>query len=307
MPSNKTVDVNGRTYDRVTGMPINRPAKADEPKQRSNTAAHSVHASTQRSQTLHRRSTKKPGPPKRPQPGRLMDVSRSRHVSRYAEKPTTAAAPVTPKPAEKPDAAAKTHPIAKRAASKKPAVATTAKQTKNAAIAEALAAPKAKSDAPKQMGGLRWSRRASVVLGLCIVLIIAGIITYLNLPTISVAVASSQANVDASYPKYKPDGYTLIQPVSFKSGEVSLTFQSNTNDSEYVVTQASSSWDSSAVLDNIVKKSVGENYATNQERGLTIYTYKGNAAWVTGGVLYTITGDAPLSTDQVLRIATSLT
>jgi hypothetical protein len=60
------------------------------------------------------------------------------------------------------------------------------------------------------------------------------------------------------------------------------------------------------VLDNYVKEKAGDNYITYNERGLTIYTYNSNAAWVNNGVLYTIDGDAPLSSDQIRRIATSL-
>lgn len=45
---------------------------------------------------------------------------------------------------------------------------------------------------------------------------------------------------------------------------------------------------------------------TTSERGLTIFTYKNNAIWVNGGILYSISGDASLSGDQIRQIATSL-
>ncbi len=319
MPSNKTVDVNGRAYDRVTGMPITTPTQKPTPAERNVSAASSVHAAPQRSQTLHRRATKKPGLLKRSQVGRHMDIARSNDVARFSKEaqpqsakpaqPTTVAVANRPKhidigPAKRPV----THPLARKAAARPVHAPATAKQTKEAAIARALDAPKATSEEPlKQARRFFWSRRASIVTALLSILLLTGVITFFNLPTISVAVASSQADVAAVYPKYIPDGYHLAQPVGFKSGEVSLTFQSISNESKYIVTQATSSWDSSAVLDNIVRKEVGENYATNRERGLTIFTYDGNAAWVTGGILYTIDSSAPLSTDQVLRIASSLT
>ena len=74
----------------------------------------------------------------------------------------------------------------------------------------------------------------------------------------------------------------------------------------YTLSQTKSGWDSSAVLENYVSPKVGDNYMTNSVNGLTIYTYGPNAAWVNDGILYTVSGDAPLSTDQVERIATSM-
>ena len=94
--------------------------------------------------------------------------------------------------------------------------------------------------------------------------------------------------------------------MTYSDGEVNLTFKSNSNDSAYAINQKRSSWDSSAVLDNVVTPAVGENYTTTKERGLTIYTYEKGAAWANAGILYTITGNASLSGDQIRRIATSL-
>jgi len=85
-----------------------------------------------------------------------------------------------------------------------------------------------------------------------------------------------------------------------------MKFASNSGPQNFTVTQSKTSWDSSAVLDNYIKEKAGDNYITYDEHGLTIYTYGSNAAWVNGGVLYTITGDAPLSGDQIRHIATSM-
>ena len=59
-------------------------------------------------------------------------------------------------------------------------------------------------------------------------------------------------------------------------------------------------------LENYVKEKSHDEYSTAQEKGLTIYNYGSNAAWVSGGILYTIDGDAPLSPDQIRKIATSV-
>ena len=345
MPTNKTITINGRVYDAATGLPINKatydvsrvstPAakKAEkvEPKEEKKptpqveravpTAATEVHSTTQRSKTLVRRATKKPEKAaKRPTTGRHMDMARSKNITKFAPHPVvqnlapkTITGPVVkPSPQAKPDRAPQVHPVAAKAvarsAAKKPTVSkpTTTKEVKNSAIAAAMATPKAKP-AKKSKKHNKWVRRiitvGSIVLALGLVLY--GI--YHFVPSVSVGIASAQAGVKATYPEYVPDGYSLNHPVTYSDGEVALKFKSNSNDNSYVITQTRSSWDSSAVLDNVVRPAAGEDYTTTKERGLTVYSYKNNAAWVNGGVLYVISSDnAPLSGEQIRHIATSL-
>lgn len=321
MQANKTVTINGRKYDAVTGLPIVQPkATATTVKkptvQRPATAgAASVHNNApQRSKTLHRRVTKKPAPlAQRPaNSGRHMDIARSTQVKKFASHP------VTPKPAaavtSKPDIGPKTHPVAKRAVAKVEAKRPTtisapvnAKAVKDNAIAKQLSAPSKKRPADrKAKKRFVWTRTFTIITALFAVLIAGAAITYTNLPNVSVAIAAAQAGVDASYPKFVPDGYSLSQPVTFSDGSVSLSFLSNSGAGEYTITQSRSAWDSTAVLENVVRKEAGDNYVINQERGLTVYSYDGNAAWVNGGILYTIDSSAPLSSDHIRRIATSL-
>jgi len=311
MQANKTVTINGRIYDAVTGLPIeqkqvstDKPLKPAAVKRVATASASAIHTTTQRSQTLRRRSTKKPGLPKRPQPGTHMDISRSSKVARFAPHPAT---PVK-KIESTPDVTAKIHPTAARATARlntRPQVAASSKQVKDAAISAAIAKPSLKPAKQKRFK-LRWSRRFSIITGFFVVLILGAYLTYANMPSLSVGFAAAQAGINATYPEYRPDGYHLDQPVTYSDGEVTLEFASNTGSGGYTIVQTRSSWDSSAVLDNVVKKAVGDNYVTTQERGLTIYSYDNKAVWVNGGILYMINSNAPLSGEQVRRIATSL-
>jgi hypothetical protein len=306
MSPKKTVTINGRVYDAVTGLPIEAPRKAAQPttakKRTAPSSSSAVHSAPQRSQTLHRRAAKKVGVVKRPTPGRHMDIARSTQVSRFASHPVT---PTVKK--ETPDTPAKTHPVVKRAVAKQVAKSTpkTSKQVKDAAITAALAAPKQKQKEVKARRW-QWSRRTIIMLAVFVVLIAGALVTYFNLPQLSVAFASNQAGISASYPEYRPDGYHLSQPVTYTEGEVVLTFASNSGRGGYTITQTRSSWDSTAVLNNVVIRDVGDTSITTQERGLTLYSYDGTTVWVNGGVLYKIKVDAPLSGEQVRRIATSL-
>jgi len=352
MAPHKTITVNGRVYDAVTGLPVDapvaspvtqkatiaplspkpsvspvsaapkvaRPVGTPRPDVVKITAknAESVHSSVQHSQTLNRRAAKKPVVPnrpvtRRPVVGQQMDIARSTDVSRFAKHPVTAPVPVKPQaPATTPDKPAQTHPIVQRAFahSKPKAVApkakpATPKEVKDAAISKALATPQQKW-APLTIESKKKTRRIIIIIAVILLFIAAIVTAYRLFPGISVSLASAQAGLSATYPEYTPDGYSLSQPVTYTDGEVTLKFHSNSNDNYYTVSQTRSSWDSSAALDNVVTPEAGADYVTTKERGLTIYTFKSVAVWVNGGILYKIDSKAPLSGDQIRRIATSL-
>jgi hypothetical protein len=146
----------------------------------------------------------------------------------------------------------------------------------------------------------------SIASGSLAVMLIGAYFTYLSMPSLSTRVAAAQAGINAGYPSYRPTGYSLSGPVAFNQGTVSMKFAANAGPGSYTLQQARSGWDSSAVLSNYVEPKVGDQYTTTATNGLTIYTYGTSAAWVNCGILYTISGDAPLSSEQVQRIATSL-
>lgn len=135
---------------------------------------------------------------------------------------------------------------------------------------------------------------------------LGGYFSYISMPNLSVRVAAAQAGIDASYPSYRPDGYRLNGPVSYADGEVSLKFAANAGPQNFTITQARTTWDSSAIQENIVTPKWGSDYTSYAENGLTIYTHDNQAVWVNGGIRYSIEGDAPLSAAQIRNIATSM-
>ncbi len=308
MSKESIVTINGQQYDAITGLPVAGPVAAPSKKP---TPAGSVHSSLQRSKTLIRRVAKKPSLVKghRPKnPGRTMDIApRSSKIARFAPNPVISA----PVKVTERDLPVASHPLLSKARKQHavrstPAVAAnkTSQEIKNEAIAAALAKPPVKI--PRKRFYNRHPRALTIVALSIVIAVLGAYITYVNMPSLSVRVAAAQAGIKATYPEYRPDGYSLNGPVTFSDNQVTINFIANTGTSKFSIKQAKSSFDSSAVLDNVVRKTAGEKYITNQEQGLTIYTYSGNAAWVNGGILYTIDGDAPLSGDQIRRIATSM-
>ena len=245
-------------------------------------------------------------------------------------------APATSKPAPQQTAInrpAKTHPIIRRAQQRplsvnnqlrkdrrpmpivktpaiipqkieKPAVKT-AKELKNEAIEKALsneiASNKKTRRRQKKGGALRLLNTFSVGFA---VMLLGGYLTYLSMPNISIKMAAVQSGIDAKYPGYKPDGYALNGPIKFKSGEVTMRYAYADGSSAYTITQQKSNWNSSAVKEFFSEKHKSPN--TTMIDGLTIYSGGKEAAWVNGGILYQISGDANLSSDQIQKIAASL-
>ena len=153
----------------------------------------------------------------------------------------------------------------------------------------------------KKGGALRWLNTFSVGFA---VMLLGGYLTYLSMPNISIKMAAVQSGIDAKYPSYKPDGYALNGPIKFKSGEVSMKYAYADGSSGYTITQQKSGWNSSAVKEFFSEKHKNPN--TTMIDGLTIYSGGKEAAWVNGGILYQISGDANLSSSQIEKIATSL-
>jgi hypothetical protein len=119
-------------------------------------------------------------------------------------------------------------------------------------------------------------------------------------------VASTRAGFAAEMPGYKPAGFSFKGPIAYQAGRVSVTFKSNTDDRQFTLTQSSSNWNSDALLANYVA-SEKKQYQTYLDKGRTLYIYdNSNASWVDNGIWYQIEGDSSLTTDQLIRIASSL-
>jgi hypothetical protein len=269
-----------------------------------------MHQVTQKSHTLYRKALKKPDVAEaQAKPA----VERSPSISKFATEQAKAmqqeAAPLKKAEAIAP---ASVHPhmvkIMQQQAAAAPQKQLTGSDLKEQLIKERLAEVSDRHEKHhKKVGWLgRQQRMVTILSSTLALLILGGYLTYITLPSISLRVAASRAGVNANMPEYKPDGYSLDGPITYSPGEVVISYKSNTEDtSGYKIVQKATNWDSQAVLDNYVAK-LTDNYLTFQERGVTVYTFGNKAAWVNGGLLYTIEGNAALSSDQILRVATSI-
>lgn len=286
MSEQKTVVIKGVTYDIATGKPVANHAATD---------ARAIHANTSKSHTLNRRYV---APPTTAQPQHT--------IQKFAPHPSTAPKPVVN------DIAPLKHPMVakahtKQAAAKQARVIKPSQVIKQEAINDALAKSKSNRKQLKvKKTASKAHRFARIATATAAIMLLAGYLTYLTMPSLSTRIAAAQAGINAKYPSYLPSGYALSGPVTYDSGMVTINFSANASPQSYTVAQTRSSWDSTAVRENYVQPKAGQDYLTTRANGLTIYTYGHNAAWVNGGILYTITGNAPLSNEQVQRIAISM-
>lgn len=334
-----TVVINGRLYDASTGLPVVEAQKVEKKpeitiapaprpdfvsgmgdivaknsaKRQESVASipvprsqpiHIAAKKPNRSQTLSRQFVQKPA-------AKIVDnrartssplINTSPMVTKFAKKPVVApVAKRAPEPVQH-DLAVR---VERQRAAKRDEIVqkpANSRELKEALIREQMDKPHTKAKTPK-------TKRRFVIMSIAsaafTLVLIGGYFTYVNMPSLSVRVAASRAGVNAKYPEYNPSGYRIDGPVAFSPGQVTINYRSNTNDQRYSISQQNSNWDSSAVLENKVQPE-SDKYQTLSQKGLTVYKYDNKASWVNGGVLYTIDGDASLSTDQVLKIVDSI-
>lgn len=323
------ITINGQPYDPVTGLPITgaHPQVHHESKHGEHkvtvephvadvhhrSTSHHLHSSKpQRSTTLHRKSLKKPGREIVGHSVAVRNPGTTHHeVRKFAPHPIDAITPKKPVDTSAHAVHIQHHPAVVRAHAKSEAKAQslsshlpTASEKKDHALKKAVSETVQRKPLKSRMQP--HHRIGAVLSGVFALVLLGGYLTYLNMPLISVRVAAAQAGINASYPDYRPDGYALSGPVMYTDGAVSMEFKANGGNHTFTVNQTKSAWNSDAVLDNYVAPRAGRDYIPYAQHGLTIYTFDDNAAWVNGGILYTIEGDAPLSSEQIRRIATSL-
>lgn len=138
-----------------------------------------------------------------------------------------------------------------------------------------------------------------------VVLAVTVAIAWQKFPQLSVKFAGRLANINASIPNYKPEGYSLAAPASVQDGKVLIKFKSVSGQS-YDITQKPSAMTSTSLSQSLPVS--GSKLQSSQIGGNTVFIYgSGNdAAWVNNGTLYTIKDRAKLNSEQLINIVKGL-
>lgn len=182
-----------------------------------------------------------------------------------------------------------------------------ANEIKELVLKQAVKTAKDQSEKPKIKVKGEGKRRLKLIALLSIFIVITlSVLVYISMPQIALTFSNQKSGISASYPSYIPDGYRMSSLAKLDNNKVTIDYSDNDNKAKYTIYQETSNYNSYALLDNVVKPKANDKYETYTDRGLTIYIW-GNvkATWVNRGILYTIEGNANLSTDQIKSIALS--
>ena len=182
-----------------------------------------------------------------------------------------------------------------------------ANEIKELVLKQAVKTAKDQSEKPKIRVKGEGKRRLKLIALLSIFIVITlSVLVYISMPQIALTFSNQKSGISASYPSYIPDGYRISSLAKLDNNKVTIDYSDNDNKAKYTIYQETSNYNSYALLDNVVKPKANDKYETYTDRGLTIYIW-GNvkATWVNRGILYTIEGNANLSTDQIKSIALS--
>lgn len=286
---------------------------------------HVAHHKPQNSKTLMRRAVKKPAeqnkiPVKQQYPilvtksgitvnapkrlahnvdpsriARAQAVHKSHHVGRFQSQSLHAIKPHVIPVTVKEHAPA----VAAPAAPKRPH-ATTPKKID--IFEQAIATATSHTEKPPK--GIKTRRRlVNATAVLATVLVMSGFVFALNQPAIEMQIASMRAGFEAQEPRYIPQGYTKTD-ATVAGKAVSLNYESVNG--TYTLKQESSNWNSQTLFDHI-NATYGSDYSVVYSNGRVIYIYGTHeATWVSGGILYTISGSSSLNPNDVAEIAASL-
>ena len=346
MAGNKTViEINGKKYDADTGQIIGQRSSVAPPKiqkrsvdgivkpkkgtmpptKAKKTTANKIHQKSQKSKTLNRAATTKPedkpqikakaahaekAPESNTAQSGKDELAKNVNSERESRAKSQLKSPLIAKFA-RPSSSAKVEidtppsvaPVAPAPQAEAPPASHQMAQSVMSAAPAEVEEPRSQKSRKSRSPSLR---PASMFASVAVILLLAGYVTYLNIPRLALRVAASRAGFEASLPAYSPSGYDFSGPIAYNTGQITIQFDSNTNESSYNIVQRESQWDSQSLLDNYVINET-QDYLTFQERGLTVYIYDGSSAsWVDSGVWYTIEGDSELSSEQLLKIASSL-
>jgi|AntRauTorckE6833_2_1112554.scaffolds.fasta_scaffold03398_2 hypothetical protein len=147
----------------------------------------------------------------------------------------------------------------------------------------------------------------AVRYSLASLLMVGGLATigYMSLPYLSVQIASSQSDIAASLPEYKPSGFQLNKDVEYSPNHIALQYDSVSDNRTFRINKEKTDWTSESLRHSFVETK--GLYQAVPSNGKTIYIYnESNATWVDGGVWYNIEGSSSLNSDQLLRLANSL-
>lgn len=364
--SQSYIEINGKRYDPISGLPVNannpiepesvglRGAVAEpvvKPRQAHQLASHLARHSAQKSRTLKRNSVKKPVTHQKPaikttspaeahlstkteaslikkstasvapsRTARAHQATKSttiRHFSQQLTGPSASKAreqiahaktgttfDIAPPPRRQSLALAAA-PASIASAPVKSQFTELLERHEETTHHRYLETPKAKRSLLARLRPGHKRAAGFAAVGLTI-LLVAGFIVWQNKANIELQLADAKAGIHATLPGQVPSGYGAAQ-FRYEPGLVAIKYESGQDGHYFQFIQKASGYATSSTLASLVGSNGG--YQTVNAEGQTVYiNTSGNqasAAWLNGGILHLVKGNASLSRQQLIELATS--
>ena len=136
-------------------------------------------------------------------------------------------------------------------------------------------------------------------------ILLAGFLSYMNMPTIALAMASKKSGLTIKNLATVPKSYKLDRKIYSAPGQVTMSYKTNTDDRRFSITLLKVDQTSDTFREGVATRTKGQ-YKIYESGGNTIYitTLGGNQAdWMKNGVRYSINGNAAFTTEQIASIA----
>jgi hypothetical protein len=168
----------------------------------------------------------------------------------------------------------------------------------------ALASARSHEQPPVKPKARHHTSRTLTILAVFVAIMAGGgWLAIVKMPDINIELASLHADFSAKLPSFTPAGFAPSNHMQATYDNVTVTYQSTPPGESYIITEQVSNWDNQTLQNYI--NSTGLSSQSLQNLGNTFYKYGNHFAWVNGGVWYQITNHASLTSQQLLKIASS--
>lgn len=334
--ANTVLQVNGKSYDAVTGRRIDgiiTPKKVDTPSRAAQNstddatyipvkriANHTKVHSPQKAQTLMRKAVKKPSAGLKKQVRVTSELAHTNGQVIAVKHSVEHVDPVKAQHAQRVEKHAQVHrfhgpkpvavtfaPVAVRhapdIASPAKTVATAQHQNSTDIFEQAIQNATHYVDIAAHKAHYKKKARrhtVSVAAGTLALMIIGGFMTYINTPGLQLKIAGVRAGVATNTPHFAASGFRYNGvAVEGNRRVIGLT----TNSGDFALTQESTSWTGDQMIEHVsaVQADGTPTYRTVHVGNDTAYRLNdtSQATWVKNGTWYQLSGKTPLSDDQL--------
>ena len=151
--------------------------------------------------------------------------------------------------------------------------------------------------------GHRKFKLSAIASAVTAVALLLGYGGYLAYPNVQLRIAASKAGLDAK-DFYAPSGYKVSGSVAMGEGKLAVNYRGENNASYRINQERSKATDADVKNEATIKGK--DSFDSLKAGDVNVYRYNDKASWVKNGVRYTLDTNDFLTSDQIVKIASSV-